>query len=150
TRESTARTGAVVERKCVALPRPSRNLTSMTLKLPRLTGRALVAARLAVEASGTGAAIRQLVWRGLAIDQLATIPPASRGDLPMDARPLQARPPRRRDPGDLPLPYHDAWPRTSAAYATAYRNRAVSPLDIAEKALGELTRLAGRRPSMNI
>jgi aspartyl-tRNA(Asn)/glutamyl-tRNA(Gln) amidotransferase subunit A len=122
----------------------------MTAKTPRLTGRALIATRVAAEAPGTAAVVRELLRRGQGIDQLADLPQAWRGDLPLDARPVQARPPRRREPGELPPPPARAWPRTALSYATAYRDRAATPTRVAERALAEIAALAGRRPCMNI
>ena len=60
------------------------------MKPPRLSGAALTAARIASETPGTDVAIREIMKRGLGLDQLATLPEAWRDELPLDARPLQA------------------------------------------------------------
>ena len=122
----------------------------MALKPPRLSGSTLAAVRMAAEAKGTDVAIREVMKRGLGMDLLAGLPEAWRAPLPLDARPIAARPPRkvatvRADP--LPL---RAWPRPAAAYAAAYRDRVTTPRKVAEHALREVERLAGLRPSMNI
>ncbi len=122
----------------------------MALKPPRLSGSTLAAVRLAAETKGTEVAIREVMKRGLGIDQLLGLPEAWRAELPLDVRPLAARAPRRVAVARLdPLPLR-AWPRPAAAYAAAYRERITTPRRVAEQALREIERLAGLRPSMNI
>jgi aspartyl-tRNA(Asn)/glutamyl-tRNA(Gln) amidotransferase subunit A len=48
-----------------------------------------------------------------------------------------------------PLPLR-GWPHPAAAYAAAYRDRVTTPRRVAERALHEVERLAGLRPSMNV
>jgi aspartyl-tRNA(Asn)/glutamyl-tRNA(Gln) amidotransferase subunit A len=130
----------------------------MALKPPRLSGSTLAAVRMAAETKGTDVAIREVMKRGLGIDQLAGLPEAWRGDAGLDARPLRAREegavsqgspaagqPSARGPGSI-----RSWPRPGSAYAAAYRSGAVTPRRVAERALAEVERLAGLRPSMNI
>lgn len=124
----------------------------MALKPPRLSGSTLTAVRMAAETKGTDAAIREVMKRGLGIDQLFPLPEAWRGGLPLDTRPIRAREPRRIEPnassmGPLPL---RSWPRPAAAFAAAYRDRVTTPRKVAERALAEVERLATLRPSMNI
>src|SRR5262249_34904648 len=120
------------------------------MKPPRLSGSTLAAVRLAAETKGTDAAIREVMKRGLGIDRLLDLPEAWRGPGGLDARPLAARPPRRVDaPRVDPLPLR-AWPHPAAAYTAAYRDRVTTPRRVAERALHEVDRLAGLRPSMNI
>ncbi len=120
------------------------------MKPPRLSGSTLAAVRMAAETKGTDAAIREVMKRGLGIDKLFGLPEAWRGAVGLDARPLAAREPRRVEaaPSD-PLPVR-AWPHPAAAYAAAYRDRVTTPRRVAERALHEVERLAGLRPSMNI
>jgi aspartyl-tRNA(Asn)/glutamyl-tRNA(Gln) amidotransferase subunit A len=132
----------------------------MALKPPRLSGSTLTAVRLAAEAKGTDAAIREVMKRGLGIDQLAGLPEAWRGEVSLDARPLVARARGaggpRSDGSGAPVPSMRPptsmrpWPRPGSAYAAAYRAGALSPRKVAERALAEVERLAGLRPSMNI
>ena len=120
------------------------------MKPPRLSGAALTAARIAAETPGTDAAVREIMKRGLGIEQLATLPEAWRDELPLDARPLQAGEARRwGDAGLGALPVR-AWPRPTAAYAAAFREGKTTPRKVAERALRALDALAERRPSMNI
>ncbi|AUX28058.1 MULTISPECIES: amidase [Sorangium] len=120
------------------------------MKVPRLTGRALTAARLAAEAPGSSAALRKVLKRALGIDRLSSLPDAWRDDIPAQARPIQAAAPRRWGDAALgALPRRD-WPRTSLAYAAAYRHGAVDPRRVAERALSEIDALAAQRPCMNI
>src|SRR5277367_4911750 len=122
----------------------------MALKPPRLSGSTLAAVRVAAETKGTDVAIREVMKRGLGIDQLLALPEAWRGPVPLDARPLAAREPRRvPEPRVDPLPLR-AWPHPAAAYAAAYHDRVTTPRRVAERALHEVERLAGLRPSMNI
>jgi aspartyl-tRNA(Asn)/glutamyl-tRNA(Gln) amidotransferase subunit A len=120
------------------------------MKPPRLSGAALTAARLAAETPGPDAAVREIMKRGLGIEQLATLPEAWRDELPLDARPLQAGEARRwGNAGHGALPIR-AWPRTTAAYAAAFRDGTTTPRKVAERALRALDALAERRPCMNI
>src|SRR3954469_10226903 len=115
----------------------------MALKPPRLAGSTLAAVRIAAETKGTDAAVREVMKRGLGIDQIAGLPEAWRGELPLDARPLRAREPRGWSDTHLgPLAVR-GWPRPSRAYAAAYRDRTTDPRKVAERALVEIDRLAG-------
>jgi Asp-tRNA(Asn)/Glu-tRNA(Gln) amidotransferase A subunit family amidase len=148
------------------MPQPSAPRISgklpppMALKPPRLSGSTLTAVRMAAETKGTDVAIREVMKRGLGIDQLGPLPEAWRGDAGLDARPLRARDgavsssrsqgaatpsPSIRPPASI-----RTWPRPGAAYAAAYRSGALTPRRVAERALAEVERLAGLRPSMNI
>ncbi len=123
----------------------------MALKPPRLSGPTLTAVRIAAETKGTEVAIREVMKRGLGIDQLAGLPEAFRGEMPLDARPLQARPSAAlsETPTSPSLPVR-AWPRPSAAFGSAYRDKVTTPRKVAERALQEVERLASLKPSMNI
>jgi aspartyl-tRNA(Asn)/glutamyl-tRNA(Gln) amidotransferase subunit A len=122
----------------------------MALKPPRLSGSTLAAVRMAAETKGTDAAIREVMKRGLGVDQLAGLPEAWRGGVPLDTRPVRAREPRRIvEPRTAPLPVRP-WPRPAAAYVAAYRDRTTTPRKVAERALAEVERLSTLRPSMNI
>src|SRR4051812_30880822 len=114
----------------------------MALKPPRLAGSTLAAVRIAAETKGTDAAVREVMKRGLGIDQIAGLPESFRGELPLDARPVRARDPRRWSEADLgPLPVR-GWPRPARAYGAAYRDRVTDPRRVAERALSEIDRLA--------
>ncbi|WP_437600029.1 amidase [Sorangium sp. So ce590] len=120
------------------------------MKVPRLTGRALTAARLAAEAPGSSVALRNVLKRTMGIDRLSSLPDAWRDEVPAQARPIQAAAPRSWDDAGLgALPLRD-WPRTSLAYAAAYRRGATTPRRVAERALSEIDALAAQRPCMNI
>jgi aspartyl-tRNA(Asn)/glutamyl-tRNA(Gln) amidotransferase subunit A len=122
----------------------------MALKPPRLSGSTLAAVRMAAETKGTDVAIREVMKRGLGIDQLLALPEAWRGPVALDARPLAARSPRQVAASHVdPLPLR-AWPRPAAAYAAAYRDGVTTPRRVAERMLHEVERLSGLRPSMNI
>jgi aspartyl-tRNA(Asn)/glutamyl-tRNA(Gln) amidotransferase subunit A len=116
---------------------------------PRLAGRPLAAARALAETPGASVLIRNIFKKGLRIDVLADLPESLRSDLPASVRPLQAREPRSRPDGALPLPER-AFPRPSAAYTRAYLARTTTPSDVAERALLALPELRARRPTQNI
>lgn len=121
----------------------------MAIKPPRLSGSTLAAVRMAAETKGTDAAIREVMKRGLGIDQLPALPEAWRGGIPLDMRPLAAREPASRPPAPGALPVR-TWPRPAAAFIHAYRDGISSPRRVAERALAEVERLGTLRPSMNI
>jgi aspartyl-tRNA(Asn)/glutamyl-tRNA(Gln) amidotransferase subunit A len=120
------------------------------MKLPRLIGPALSVARIAAERPGISPLFRKFIKRSMGIDQLATLPESWRGEIARDARPIQARPPRRWSDAALGALPRRAWPRPCSAYVAAYRDGAVTPRRIAERALEEIHALARRIPSMNI
>ncbi len=118
---------------------------------PRISGRLLVAARIAAETPGAGAAVREVMKRGLKIDQLARLPEELRGPLPMEHRPLSGRPaPRALEDARLGAPEVGPWPRDAAAYDAAFRRGQTTPRRVIERALGELEALASRTPTMNV
>lgn len=123
------------------------------MKPPRLSGPALVAARIAAETPGTDAAIREVLRRGLGIGELAKLPEMWRGAVPTDTRPVQARPATARS-AEAPIsarrPGPSAWPRAGSAYAAAYRDGSTTPRRVIERALTELEALTRRKPNMNI
>jgi len=122
------------------------------LKPPaRLAGRALAAARIAAEAPGTAAVVREILKRSLGIDALARLPHEARTrPLPCETRPTQARPPRLRpDAGLAPAaPRAGLW--TAAAYQSAFREGRATPTQVAERALAAMDALRDRRPTLNI
>jgi aspartyl-tRNA(Asn)/glutamyl-tRNA(Gln) amidotransferase subunit A len=87
----------------------------------------------------------------LHIDELSGLADALRGDLPLDNRPVMARPPRDRGPlaDKLALPKGGgAWPTTSAALTRAYGSGEATPLQIAKRALRGARKLAEKKPSV--
>ena len=121
------------------------------MKPPRLTGSTLAAVRRAAETKGTDVAIREVMKRGLGIDQLAGLPGGVAGaDRARRAAALGAPAPAGGGAGARdPLPLR-GWPRPAAAYAAAYRDRVTTPRRVAERALHEIERLGALRPSMNV
>ncbi|HEY4119864.1 MAG TPA: amidase [Byssovorax sp.] len=119
------------------------------MKPPRIRGAALRAARIAAETPGTDAVIRQVMVKGLGVDQLARLPMSMRAELPLDAKPVAARPPRAL-PAEAAPPPPASWPRASAAFAAAYASKTATPRAVADRAIAALDELASRRPSMNL
>lgn len=129
----------------------------MPSPIPRISGRALLAARIAAETPGTAVAVREAMKRGLGITALQQLPHDARyPNVPLDARPLAARPPRARPDAGLPLPDTRGTSGTSRSNATiadlqrAFLSRSITPTDVAERALAALASLADRRPTMNV
>ena len=123
-------------------PRPS---------LPRISGRALTAARIAAEAPGTAAALREAMKRGLGIDALARLSEDARAALlPVDVRPVAGRPPRARPDAGLPRTTTGGALRSAAEIQGAFREGRASPVEVAERALAAISALRDRRPGMNI
>jgi aspartyl-tRNA(Asn)/glutamyl-tRNA(Gln) amidotransferase subunit A len=120
------------------------------MKIPRLSGKALVAMRAAAEGKITGAAVRAFVRASMGIDRLGALPESFRAPLPMQMRPVRAREPAARPSAGLPLPATPSSARTAERLAEAYRQGHVSPRSVAERVLAGLETLAERRPSMNV
>src|SRR4051794_39989102 len=97
------------------------------MRTPRLSGYALLAARIAAETPGTQAGMHEILKRSLGLNQLGKLPAMWRGELPLDAKPHSARAPRRWSDAALAAPPVRAWPNAAAVYARAYRERGVSP-----------------------
>lgn len=116
---------------------------------PRLSGRALAAARALAETPGASAIVRDIFKKGLRIDVLASLPHSLRGALPETLCPVQARAPRPSAEASLPVPER-SFPRPSAAYTRAYLARTTTPSEVAERALLALSDLRARRPTRNI
>lgn len=116
---------------------------------PRLAGRSLAAVRTLAETPGASVLVRNLFKKGLRIDVLADLPESFRSDLADSNRPLQAREPRPR-PDASPPPTARAFPRPWTAYSRAYRERTITPSEVAERALAALPELRARRPTQNI
>ena len=94
------------------------------------------------------ATLYHLLRAELHIDELAALPDAVRGALPLDTRPLQARPPRERHDANLTVPSGHAWSGTSDTYVAAYRSGDATPSDVVSRALAAARSLAARKPSV--
>ena len=119
------------------------------MTLPRLSGAPLVLTRLAAEKPLSARLVREVLKRALGIGALDKLPLEMRADLPADLRPLRARPDKVARAGSAPVP-RSTWPRRTAHFAEAYLAKRTTPRLVAERALGEMDRLAGLRPSMNV
>lgn len=122
---------------------------------PRISGPLLKAVRVAAETTAGGIAVRELFRRGLRVTDLGKLPHAWRGDVPLDAKPVRARELRADASSTIPLSARAeqdtrAWPRSSVAYAEAFKARITTPVEVVERALAAAHDLRGRRPSMNI
>src|SRR5580704_8904524 len=118
------------------------------MRTPRLSGYALTSiARLARSGAG-GVALKGMMRRDLKVGQLAALPDALRGDIPLDTRPLQARPPRSWDDARLPAPGETAWGGTSDSFTGAYREGATTPREVVERAFEGARELAAQTPSV--
>ncbi len=107
--------------------------------------------RRAQRSSARGLRLKGLLRRDLKVGQLAALPDALRGDIPLDARALQARPPRAAHDARQPTPGQTsgaAWAGTSETFARAYREGATTPREVMEKTLDCARELARQSPSM--
>jgi aspartyl-tRNA(Asn)/glutamyl-tRNA(Gln) amidotransferase subunit A len=120
------------------------------MKTPRLSGPALVAARVAAESPGSDAAVRKLLRSAMGIDRLGTLPASFRAPLAMEMRPVRAREPHARASAHLPPLAPGAWPRTAASFTQAYRDGKLTPRIVAERVVDALDSLATRKPTMNV
>jgi aspartyl-tRNA(Asn)/glutamyl-tRNA(Gln) amidotransferase subunit A len=92
-----------------------------------------------------------MLRKDLRVELLAGLPDALRGDVPLDTRPLQARPPRAGEPRDddrLPPPGDSAWAGTSESFVRAYREGATTPREVMNRALDAARELGARVPSV--
>jgi Asp-tRNA(Asn)/Glu-tRNA(Gln) amidotransferase A subunit family amidase len=118
------------------------------MRTPRLSGYALASlARLARSRAG-GVALRGMLRGELQVGQLAALPDALRGDLPLDTNALQARPPRRGEDARHPAPGGASWAGTSESFTRAYRDGVTTPREVIERALDAARELAARAPSV--
>ena len=120
------------------------------MRTPRISGYALASlARLARGPIGS-AALRGMLRKDLRVELLADLPDALRGDVPLDTRPLQARPPRtgeERENDRLAPPGASAWAGTSETFVRAYREGATTPREVMDRALDTARELGSRVPS---
>jgi Asp-tRNA(Asn)/Glu-tRNA(Gln) amidotransferase A subunit family amidase len=118
------------------------------MKTPRLSGYALASlARLSRSKMGH-MALRRIMRGELKVGELAELPDSLRGDVPLDTRALQARPPRDAHDARLALPGETAWAGTSASYVAAYRLGKATPREVVTRALDLARALASRTPSV--
>jgi aspartyl-tRNA(Asn)/glutamyl-tRNA(Gln) amidotransferase subunit A len=118
------------------------------MRTPRLSGYALASIARVTRSRAGHAALRGILRNELKVGQLGALPDSLRGDVPLDARPLQARPPRTNEDQRLGAPNDRAWAGTSDAYARAYREGATTPREVVDRALDAARALAMRTPSM--
>ena len=118
------------------------------MRTPRLSGYALASiANLARRGAGN-VALRRMMRRDLKVGQLAALPDALRGDLPLDTQALQARPPRGGEDARHPLPGDTSWAGTSESFSRAYREGATTPREVVERTLDAARELAARTPTV--
>ena len=92
--------------------------------------------------------VYRLLHADLGIDGLQSLPEDRRGELRLDNRPMQARPPRVGAGETLPFPPPRSWPVTSETLGLAYRRGEASPSEIVTRALAGARVLAARKPSV--
>src|SRR5215467_6480637 len=115
---------------------------------PRISGTALRSvARFARTRMGA-MTLRRVLRAELKLDELDALPEDARGPMPVDTRPLGARPPRELDDQHLAPPFDKAWAGTSETYVRAYRQRRTTPRRVCEAALRSARALASRAPTV--
>src|SRR5262249_34470913 len=105
----------------------------MAMKPPRLTGRALATVRAAAETAGGEVPIREIMKRGMGLSELGKIPESLRGELRVDARPIQARVEHRRHDAGLGPPPSRGWPVTSRTFTDAFSSGRATPVEVATR-----------------
>ncbi len=114
---------------------------------PRLNGLPLRnVARIARTRVGS-LALQRILRQELRIDGLRAVPEELRGDVPLDTRPIAARPPRELPAKDLPPP-EGGWSPSIERFARAYREGRTTPREVVTGALAEARRLAAMDPPM--
>jgi aspartyl-tRNA(Asn)/glutamyl-tRNA(Gln) amidotransferase subunit A len=114
---------------------------------PRLSGFALDAAARLVRSRIGSIALSSMFRKELKVDDLRQLPQSLRGPLPLDARPIAARPPRALPDAGLAAP-RAPWSGSSASIADDYRAKRTTPLEVVERALRAARSLATRSPSV--
>ncbi len=121
---------------------------SVVVRARRISGVSLrTLARVARTPLGARVVFR-ILRADLGIDALARLSDARRGGPSLDARPLQARPPRRGDGEAYARPALRPWPVTSETLAVAYSAGRVTPSEVVARALSGARALAAREPSV--
>jgi Asp-tRNA(Asn)/Glu-tRNA(Gln) amidotransferase A subunit family amidase len=116
---------------------------------PRLTGRALRGVVRATDADPVRYMLGKLMRGDLGIDAVRALPEAVRGEIPLGARPEQARRAHPRATLDLALPSARPHARGAAAWASMFQERVVTPSQLTERAVGAVKALAAERPAMS-
>jgi aspartyl-tRNA(Asn)/glutamyl-tRNA(Gln) amidotransferase subunit A len=118
------------------------------MRTPRLSGYALASVASLARSGAGRVALKGMMRRDLKVGELAALPDALRGDVPLDTKPLQGRPPRAGDDARLGAPGESAWAGTSESFTRAYREGATTPREVMERALDAARELASQTPSM--
>jgi Asp-tRNA(Asn)/Glu-tRNA(Gln) amidotransferase A subunit family amidase len=114
---------------------------------PRLSGLALRSTARIVRSRFGTITLPRILRAELKVNELAGLPLAARGKLPLHNGPVQGRPPRAGE--DLALSSPEApWSGTSASYARAYAEGESSPTEVVDRALSLARELAARTPTM--
>ena len=112
---------------------------------PRLSGRTLAATLVLARTKPGAMLFKQLFLKDLRIHELAALPAALLGDVPLDTRARGARAPRQTD-GGLPLPNSPAHHPTCATIAARYLSGGATPETIVKQAYESLERLEKGTP----
>ncbi len=118
------------------------------MKTPRISSFALSSLANVARSGAGGIALKGLLRRDLKVAQLGKIPDALRGDVPFDTRALASRPPRVWEDAKLGSPGEGSWAGTSAAFASAYREKAATPREVMDRTLDAARDLAGQTPAV--
>jgi aspartyl-tRNA(Asn)/glutamyl-tRNA(Gln) amidotransferase subunit A len=114
---------------------------------PRISGRALRAVERFARTSA-GAHLMYRIFRAeLRIGHFEQLPDTLFGRMPIDNRPIAARPPRAGPHAGLSAPAAP-WSGSSATLSAAYRSGTTTPREVVERALGAARALAARKPSV--
>jgi Asp-tRNA(Asn)/Glu-tRNA(Gln) amidotransferase A subunit family amidase len=117
----------------------------MAIGVGRVSGAALRALSVLVQAPGMSALLAKVVRAELGIDAARALGREVRGPVPFGLEPRRARSPRPRTFADLSLPETDV-PSTSRALGRAYRDGRATPLGVVRHALERAESFGARSP----
>ncbi|MEM7637737.1 MAG: amidase [Pseudomonadota bacterium] len=120
----------------------------MASNLPRLSGSMLSMAAKAMRISFVRQAMAKRMRHQLGIEALLALGLDERSPMPLDYRPVQARP-NRAVAGDLALPEPPKAIPTARSWTALYKSQTASPTELVKRTILNARKLADNKPSMN-
>ena len=120
----------------------------MASNLPRLSGNMLNMAAKAMRFSFVREIMAKRMRRQLGIEALLSLDLDARSAMPLDYRPVQARP-VRSVAGDLALPEPPTAIPSARSWTALYESRTATPTELVERTIINAQKLAAAKPSMN-
>ncbi|MEO0884144.1 MAG: amidase [Pseudomonadota bacterium] len=120
----------------------------MSSNFPRLSGGALNVAAKAMRLSFVRKIMAKHMRRQLGIEALLALDLDARSPMPLDYRPVQARP-VRSVVGDFALPEPPTAIPSARSWTAVYESQAATPTELVERTILNADKLANNKPSMN-